>query len=407
MSDPSPDAGISPGIAAARAGQIEALTGWLAAGNDPNRYDPAGWTPLLWASARGHAAAVKLLIEHGADPGMAHRESGALPIHLAGQSGDVETARALLDRRPDLLDAVLDVNGHTLLLQAAFYGHLDLARFALEQGADTAITTARGLGALELAAQFQNQPMVDLIRPFDKPASAKADYYRSYLARVAPHPAPSEAAQQALADELVRTIEDGLGRAANDSSAVDSTLAAVKDLVETRGADVNRLGGPLQQPALIVVATGNNGFPPNPNLAKLRNDLARYLLEHGADPTLRELHPMAVQTVIRAAVFNHLEILRMCAAHITSSQMADAINEVPLVNGLTAMHDTVLRGTMAAPEQFEGYLDQVRFLVGHGGRVDMEDYSGVTQRAIAERARDETTRQRLLDALDGRDPTPA
>jgi hypothetical protein len=188
---------------------------------------------------------------------------------------------------------------------------------------------------------------------------------------------------------------------------MDATLAAVKELVEARRADINRLGGPLQQPALMVVATGNNGFPPNPNVARLRNELARYLLERGADPSLREEHPMAVQTVIRAAVFNHIEILRLCAQHLSPQRMADAINEVPLVNGLTAMHDTVLRATMAAPEQFEGYLDQVRFLIAHGGRVDMEDYAGVTQRAIAERARDATTRQRLLDALDGRDRASA
>jgi ankyrin repeat protein len=402
-----PGAGTAGGIAAARSGDVATLTSWLSAGNDPNPYDADGWTPLLWASVRGRAAAVGVLIEHGADPGRPHQKAGALPIHMAGQSGDVATARALLERRPDLLDAVFDVNGHTLLLQAAFYGHLDLAQFALERGANTAITTARGLGALELAAQFQNQPMVNLIRPFDKPAEAKAAYYQSYLRRIAPRPAPADAAQQALADELVSRIEHGLGRAASDPAAMDATLAAVKELVEARRADINRLGGPLQQPALMVVATGNNGFPPNPNVARLRNELARYLLERGADPSLREEHPMAVQTVIRAAVFNHIEILRLCAQHLSPQRMADAINEVPLVNGLTAMHDTVLRATMAAPEQFEGYLDQVRFLIAHGGRVDMEDYAGVTQRAIAERARDATTRQRLLDALDGRDRASA
>ena len=112
---------------------------------------------------------------------------------------------------------------------------------------------------------------------------------------------------------------------------------------------------------------------------------------------------MAVHTVIRAAVFNHLEILRMCGQHISPDQLADAINDRPLVNGLTAMHDTVLRATMAAPQQFEGYLEQARWLVAHGGRADIEDYSGRTQRAIAEGARDPDVRRRLLDVLDGRD----
>lgn len=115
---------------------------------------------------------------------------------------------------------------------------------------------------------------------------------------------------------------------------------------------------------------------------------------------------MGVQTIIRAAVFNHLDILLICAEYLTEAQMADAINEWPLVNGLTAMHDTVLRAMMADPDRFPGYLAQARWFVEHGGRSDIEDFSGQTQRALAETAADPTVRQRLLDVLDGHERGP-
>jgi len=394
---------IDAGIAAARSGDISKLRAWLDAGNNPNEYDADGWTPLLWASVRGHSSAVDLLLKKGADSSIPHRRSGALPVHLAGHSGDVATSRLLLDKKPEHINAVWDLNGHNIFLQAVFYGHVDLTKFLVTKGPDLSITTARGLGALELITQFQNKTIMDIVRPYDVPAEAKAAYYQGYLKRIAPVVPPGEAKAQALADKLVRAIETGIKGAATDPSAVQSTLAAARGIVEDEKADVNRLGGPLGQPALIVVATGGNGFPPNPAVAKLRDQLAKYLLEKGANPALLENHPMAVQTIIRAAVFNHLTILQMCAEHMAPQQMADAINEVPLVNALTAMHDTVLRASMAAPEQFEGYLNQIRFFVSHGGRSDMEDYRGVTQRNIAERAKDPEVRRRLLAALDGKE----
>ncbi len=392
---------IADAITLARTGDTAGMQGWLQAGGDPNRHDRTGWTPLLWAAVRAHAETVTCLLDNGADIALAHGQSGALPIHMAGHSGDVRTTRVLLDRRPEHIDAVWDLNGHTVLLQAVFYGHLDLARFLVERGADTSITTARGLGAIEFAAQFQNQKMMDVIRPYDSPAEAKAAYYQSYLHRIAPFVPDDQKEQQALADRLVAVIEAGIRDGGKEPDSVKATLDAVEDLVEVRGADLNRLGGSLQQPPLIVAVTGNNGLPPNPDLARLRNELAKYLLEKGADPTLHEKHPMGAQTIIRAAVFNHLEILQMCAQYLTAQQLADAINEIPIVNGLTALHDTVLRATMAAPDHFEGYLNQARWFMQHGGRSDIEDFAGVTQRNIAERAETPDVRERLLKVLDG------
>ena len=400
-SSPSPSAAsIAEILRAARDGDVERLRQWLAGGGDVNAADGDGWTPLLWASARGKTEVVRFLIASGGDAGSAHAVSGALPLHLAGQSGSVACAEALLAARPDLLDAVLLLNGHTILLQAVFYGHIELARFLLERGASTTMTTARGLGPLELAAQFQNEAMAQAIRPYDAPAQAKAAYYKTYLERIAPDVKPEDRQRQTLADKMVATIETGLKAAVADAGAVETTLAEIRTLVEAQGADVNGLGGALGQPPLIVAATGANGFPAVAAVARLRLTVAEYLLDHGADPTLRERHPMAAQTIIRAAVFNHLDILKLSARFVSAERYADAINEIPAVNGLTAMHDTVLRASMAAADRFEGYLDQIRWFVSHGGRSDIEDFSGLTQRHVAERVSSPEVRARLLEALD-------
>ncbi|MBF0136974.1 MAG: ankyrin repeat domain-containing protein [Magnetococcus sp. DMHC-1] len=392
---------IEEGITAAKVGHLPQLQKWLA-NNDPNQYDAEGWTPLLWGAARGHDDVVTLLLDKGADLAMAHRISGALPIHMAGHSGDLCSARLLLDRRPDQIDAVWDLNGHTILLQAVFYGHLSLAQELIGRGANTAITTARGLGPMELARQFENVPMQEIIRPRDASAADKKAYYASYLKKIAPVIPPEQKSQQDLADQLNKLIGDGLAKAAQDPRSVDATLKAVQECVDNQKADVNRLAGPLQQPPLVVVVTGNNGFPANPDVARLRSELAKYLLARGADPTLHERHPMGAQTIIRGAVFNHLDILRLCGTHISQQKLTDAINEIPIVNGLTAMHDTVLRASTASPDRFEGYLEQAAWFVANGGRTDMEDFSGRTQRRIAAETRDPIMRQRLLEVLDGK-----
>lgn len=393
---------ISVATELAAKGKTKELSAWLKEGNNPNQYDDEGWTPLLKASVRGHSETVEMLCSNDVTPAsveMCHAFSKALPIHFAGHSGSLETANVLLKLNPEHIDAVWDLNGHTILLQSVFYGHVPLTKFLLEKGADTSLTTARGLGPMEMAKQFQNKVLVDMIAPYDTSAEKKAANYKIYLQRIKPVIPPEFMEKQKTADELIVTISESISKAFSDPDSVEKTVSDVKYLVEKRGADVNRLGGPLQQPPLIAVVTGNNGFPTNVHVKRLRNVLAKYLLDKGADPTLHEIHPMGAHTIIRACVFNHLDILKMCAEKITQKQLADAINEIPVVNGLTALHDTVLRATMADDEHFKLYLEQTRWCMESGARSDIEDFSGRTQLNIAENASDKGKRELLIKIL--------
>jgi ankyrin repeat protein len=393
---------VDQAVFAARRGDEAFIHEWLNSGGNPNQYDEAGWTPLLAAAVRGQSGVVKLLLSaplRRADFEMPHARSAALAIHFAGQSGSVETTTALLKIQPAQIERIWELNGHTLLLQAVFYGHFDLTQFALERGANTAATTVRGMAAMELAGQFQNKRLMDLIAPHDSPPKEKAAYFQKLLQRITPITHPDQIAAQEVSDRLINLIDCGLAAAATQEDAMNATLRDIRDLVSTHHVDINRLGGQLQQSPLIVAVTGNNGSPPNPNVASLRKQVVAYLLEKGADPTVAERHPMAVNAMIRAAVFNHLEILDMMGRHMTAERLKEVLNEQPAVNGLTALHDTVLRATTAAPDRFDGYLAQIRWFVAHGARSDIEDFSGRTQRNIADDALEPHLRQQILEAL--------
>jgi hypothetical protein len=383
---------------ASKIGDLDSLRSLLKDGFDPNQHASDGWTPLTLAAVRGQAPAVELLLEHSADPGLSHKVSGGRPIHFAGHSGSVGVAKAILARAPSELEQVWLVNGHTLLLQAAFYGHLDLTRYALEVGGNTAATTVRGLAAREFAQQFQNKPLEEIIIPYDKPKEAKKAYFDALLAKIAVPPPAGEEEAQGLADELSELLSRGLADVLKDTSVIEKTLKRAKELID-QGAEVNRLAGPLGQPALIVLVTGTNGSPISDDLKEYRFRLSNLILEHGGDPTLLERHPMAVHAIIRAAVFNHLDIIKKMGEVLTPSALAQALNDVPFVNGLTALHDTVLRGSMVGPDRVSGYLDQMRWFVEHGARSDMEDFSGRTQAQIAHATPNPETRALILEAL--------
>jgi len=147
---------------AARAGDLAAVRALLARGARVNeREDTRGQTALMWAVANGHADIVRVLLEHGADvqarsrvrrgvfnmggnrgagsasPDVPLAEidlGGSTPMLFAARSGDVESAKLLLDAGARVDDTAAD--GNTALIIAAHGGHGSLAAWLLERGAD-------------------------------------------------------------------------------------------------------------------------------------------------------------------------------------------------------------------------------------------------------------------------------
>jgi ankyrin len=126
--------GETPLMTAARTGSVDTLNALLGHGADVNgRERQQQQSALMWAAAAGHHAAVRLLLNRGADPHAATTR-GDTPLTFAARTGDLESARLLLDAGVDVNGPAAD--GLPPLIVATVRGHTALARFFLDRGAD-------------------------------------------------------------------------------------------------------------------------------------------------------------------------------------------------------------------------------------------------------------------------------
>ena len=402
---------VKGALAAVRRGGNEAVRDWLRNGGDPNAYAPDAFNVFLAAAATGNTEVLRMLLLEGVgfkkvDAGLALKDpqrpdyrTNNLAPHLSTQKGDVASTLLLLSRNPEQLHARVEVNGHTPLLQTAFYGHVDLAKAILAHlgsilppGSDIeketlrlfTETTLRGINATQFGRQFQNEAMVEALAPFDKATTeAKAADTRALLDAIPAGPRNPEAgtpAQQA-SETVFDAITSGLAEVARlqepeRSAAVTRVVAELTEAVRNRNFDPNRLAGELLQTPVIAAVTGTNA---NEEVARLRLEVVDILLAKGADPDKEERYPMAVDAIIRAAVFNHFEALKRFEAVMTPEAMRQALDDRPAVNGLTALHDSVLRAATGSA----GYLEQIRWARGLGASADIPDNTGRTQRDFA------------------------
>lgn len=399
-------------LAAARRADNEVVRDWLRHGGDPNAFAPDGFNLFLAAAATGNTEALRMLLLEGVgttkvdpslslrDPRRPDHDTGILAPHLSAQHGDINATLLLLSRNPQQVHARIEVNAHTPLLQAAFYGHVELARAIVETlpkmlppGTDIAAetarlfaqTTLRGINATQFGRQFGNSALVAALEPLDMATDdAKAADTRQLLGAIPAgprHPEAGTPAQQASETVigLITTALTEVARAEESQrpACMTRNLAALKEATGQPAFDPNRLAGDLLQPPLVVAVTGTNA---NDHVARLRREITDILLDRGADPDVEERYPMAVDAVIRAAVFNHLDCLKRFETVMTPAAIKAALNRKPAVNGLTALHDSVLR---AATSGSDTYLEQIRWARSLGAAADSPDHTGRTQRDYA------------------------
>jgi ankyrin repeat protein len=287
-------AGQSQLIDAVKRGDAAAVRALIAKKADVNAADADGSTALHWAAQRDDVALADLLIGAGANVKAATRYK-ITPLSVACTNGDA----VLIDR---LLKAGADPNatseeGQTALMTASLTGKPEAVKLLLETGAAVnAVEPYKGQTALMWAASEGNAAAAEVLlgHGADVKAKSKAGFTPLLFAVRNAHPA----AARVLLDHGANVNDVAPDGTSALNVAVVNAYFELASMLLDRGANPNLpdpRGSPLHTLAWLrkpgtdgAAAVGNVGHAPPPvtgNITAL--ELAKKLLEHGANPNTR------------------------------------------------------------------------------------------------------------------------
>ena len=246
---------------AARLDDLAMIELLLEAGASPRAATRFGVTALELAGNNGSAAAVARLLRGGADPNARSRE-GQTPLMSAAASGRVDAVRALLAHGAEV-DAAESYRGQTALMWAAGEGHVDAMRALLAAGARVHAATKSGFTPLLFAVR-----------------NAQIEAMRVLLDRGAN---PNDAMHDGTTALNVAIVN-----AFYEAAAVLLDYGADPNLPDARASPLHTIAW-LRKPG----STGDAGVGELPPAAPLPTgnvtslELAKKLLEHGANPNVR------------------------------------------------------------------------------------------------------------------------
>lgn len=377
--------GVTPLKLAAVNGDAKLLGRLLDAGGDAKAVGTDGETLLMTVARGGHVAAARLLLERGAPVDARESWHGQTALMWAAAQGHPEMLRELLAHGANVnarsnqeewerqvtsepRDKWLPPGGLTPLLFAARENCLMCLPVLIEAGADLNATTPDGISAVVIA----------LINGHFDVAGALVE------AGTDPN----------LADETGRT---GLYAAIDFNTMVKSNRPAPK-VIENRltgldvarvllehGADVNARLKRLP-PYRAKLDRGNDGMLGGGTTAFLRaakaGDLPamKLLLEHGADPTLAPTRN-GINPLLAAAGLGTAE-QDTTGRQKTQAQAIEAI-ELLLGLGLDINAQASDQQTAVHGAAMQGYDDVIRYLASKGAKLDVPDKDGYTPVDVA------------------------
>ncbi|MEP7309846.1 MAG: ankyrin repeat domain-containing protein [Acidobacteriota bacterium] len=415
---------------AVRADDLETAQLLVRAGADVNAANRYGVTPLVLAATNGNAAIVEMLLKSGANAKSALPE-GETVLMTAARTGNVGVIRWLVSSGADVR-AKENFLGETALMWAAADNHADAVRLLVEVGADVNARSAPS------AIPRLDYPRIGLI-PADLPrGSWTALMYASRQGALA--------AARALAESGADlNATDPAGASALVLAIINSHYDLAAMLIE-KGADPNLADQAGMTPLYAAVDMHTEGWRQGRPVVKPSGDLdsvdvVKALLAHGANPnlalkapTLQRVHSKGdaalgagTTPLMRAAKWGDVAVMQLLLDHgadptlrqknhTTALMIAagvgkrvggdeddtrergterDAIEAVKLclargvdVNAFNDNGDTALHGATGDA--------LIRFLVEKGARVDAQNRAKQTPLDTVKRARGERSSAALF-----------
>jgi ankyrin repeat protein len=319
---------------AAYNGDLEFVRALIEAGADATLANAFGTSAITEAAILGHAGIIEALLEAGADPNFENPE-GETPLMAVARTGKVDAAQVLIDAGANV-NATEDWGGQSALMWAAARSNADMVRFLAANGAD--------LDARGVVRQWERKVITE-----PRPKDMNKGGFTALL----------YAAREGCTDCARALIEAGADPDRHDPERVTPLNMALLNLhydfaayMIEAGADVDKWD--LFGRAPIYMAADTNTLPVMGNGAMVvipsmdehtALDVARLLLEAGADPNIRLKR-------------------RPPYRNVPQDRGGDRI----LAQGATAL----LRAARAGDVEF------VELLLEHGALVDLPSKEGVT-----------------------------
>lgn len=213
--------------------------------------DAGGDGGLLRAATQGDAAAVRRLLEEGADPNARDAE-GRTPLMAAAKDGDLDIVSQLLDKGAD--PNIESGCAVPPLVEAALGGELEIVRLLLRRGADPTLRGGGYLTPLEAAAVGGHLPVVEELLGSRPELEAGAVLGGAALRRAA-KAGQEDAVRLLLREGAAVNARDRMGCTPLMMAALGGHAGVVGLLLE-RGADVAARNDPGQTAYMFASMRG-------------------------------------------------------------------------------------------------------------------------------------------------------
>ncbi len=257
---------------AAAGGSVATVVKLIGAGASLDGIDPkSGLTPLVAALRAGRAVIVGRLLKAGADPNRASADGPdhTTPLHLAAGKGDTASLEVLLDHGADVDARIKLWNGTpgcTPLMAAAEAGQAAAVALLLDRGADPAAIDQAGVTAIGYARRAGAKDIEALLREAIAAVPVAADQPQQLIA--AAHDGMADRVQALIAAGVPVDTPSPRGETALKVAAGTNEAAVISALIKA-GADVN--------------ARSPKGWLPITSYG-MKVKTATLLLDAGADP---------------------------------------------------------------------------------------------------------------------------